>query len=154
GSLSWEDEQEKLILEARLLASSPEVVFEELKKLSAKTVAHPWWNTSGEDYEISLVSRNERLINLGLAAYGTNKGVLSALYKLGLEPAQDASDASYKEGLRIGCLSNRTAPEAHWMFQFPDEIIGADETQRLLFEANDNEMKALIQNPKVSEDLL
>jgi hypothetical protein len=44
GGLGWEEEQERLILEARLLASSPEVVFEELKRLSAKTVTNRWWN--------------------------------------------------------------------------------------------------------------
>ena len=57
NGLNWEEEQERLTLEARLLASSPEAVFEELKKLSAKTRAHSFWNNSGDKYEISLVSR-------------------------------------------------------------------------------------------------
>jgi hypothetical protein len=78
GGLNWEEEQERLTLEARLLASSPEVVFEELKKLSAKTRARRWWNDWADKYEISLINRNERLINLGLAAYGTNTEVLTA----------------------------------------------------------------------------
>ena len=62
--MDWEQEQERLTLEARLLASSPEVVFEELKKLSAKTRAQRWWNGSGDKYEISLINRNERLIRV------------------------------------------------------------------------------------------
>jgi hypothetical protein len=152
--LNWEEEQETLTLEARLLASSPEAVFEELKKLSAKTRARRWWNDSADKYEISLINRNERLINLGLAAYGTNTEVLKALYKHGLEPAQDVADASYMEGLRICCLSNSTAPEAHMLFHFPDEVIGLEETRRVITEASDNEVAALIQNPKVSDDLL
>ena len=137
--MNWEEEQERLTLEARLLASSPEAVFEELKTLSLKTRAQPL--NSGDKYEISLINRNERLINLGLAAYGTNKEVLKALYKHGLEPAQ-------------GRLSTSTVREAHFMFRFPDEIIGAEETRRVLTEANGNEVAALIQNPKVSDELL
>ena len=82
--MNWEEELHRLTLEARLLASSPETVFEELKKLSAKTKAQPFWNNWNDKYEIGLVDRNERLINLGLAAYGTNKQVLKALYKHGL----------------------------------------------------------------------
>ena len=151
--MNWEEEQERLTLEARLLASSPEAVFEELKKLSAKTKAQRW-NNSGDKHEIGLINRNERLINLGLAAYGTNKEVLKALYKHGLEPAQDDSDARYKDGLRTGCLSNSTAPVSHFIFHFPDEIIGTEETRRVVKEANGNEVAALIQNPKVSDNLL
>lgn len=152
--MNWEEEQEKLTREARLLSSSPEAVFQELRALSAKTRAERWWNNYGDKYEISLVNRNERLINLGLAAYGTNKEVLKALYRHGVEPVKDASDASYKEGLRIACLSNSTAPEAAIIFHFPEDIIGAEETRRVLTKATSNEVAALIQNPKISDDLL
>ena len=55
--------------------------------------------------------------------------MLKALHKHGLEAAQDFSDASYKEGLRISCLSNSSAPEAHIILHFPDEIIGPEETR-------------------------
>ena len=154
GGLNWEEEQDRLTLEARLLASSPEAVFDELKKLSAKTRAQPFWNNRNDKYEIGLVDRNERLINLGLAAYGTNKEVLKALYQHALEPAQDVFDAGYKKGLRIGCLSNSTAP-AIFLFDFPNKIIGPEETRRVLNEAEvGSEAAALIQNPKVSDKLL
>jgi hypothetical protein len=149
--LDWEEEQERLTLGARLLASSPEAVFEELKKLSVQARAKHF---NDDKYEVNLVSRNERLINLGLAAFGTNQEVLKALYKHGLEPAHDSSDASYKEGLRIGCLSNNTVVEAHLIFNFPDDIVGREETRRVLTEVDDNEITALLQNPKVSEELL
>src|SRR5262249_11237151 len=136
SGLNYEKEQDRLTLGARLLASSPEAVFEELKQLSAKTKAQPSWNNWNDQYEIGLVDRNERLINLGLAAYGTNKEVLKALYKHGLEPAQNTSDASYKEGLRIGCLSNSTASATFLSFDFPNDIIGPAETRRVLNEAD------------------
>jgi hypothetical protein len=65
-----------------LFLASPEVVFEELKKLSAK--ADPF----GRDgrLESALVKRNQPLINLGLASYGANKEVCAALYKRALKP--------------------------------------------------------------------
>lgn len=151
--MNWDEEQERLILEARLLASSPEAVFEELKKLSAKIRAQPLW-TGDDKYEVRLIDRNDRLINLGLATYGTNKEVLKALYKHGLEPAQDEADASYKEGLRIGFLSNATITVAHFLVHFPDQIIGPEETLRVVNEASDNEVAAFIQNPKISDKLL
>jgi hypothetical protein len=104
GGLNWDEEQERLILEARLLASSPVAVFEELKKLSAKIRAQPLW-TGDDKYEVSLINRNDRLINLGLATYGTNKEVLKALYKHGLPVAGGAAggggwygDAPYSNG--------------------------------------------------------
>ena len=149
--MDWEKEQERLTLEARLLASSPEAVFEELKKLSVQVRAKRF---NDDKYEMILVNRNERLINLGLAAFGTNQEVLKALYKHGLEPAHDISDASYKDGLRVSCLSNNTVAEAHLIFHFPDDIIGREETRRVLSGTNDNEITALLQNPQVSEKLL
>ena len=152
--LNWEAEQETLMLEARLLASRPEVAFDELKRLSEKIRAGTWDLEEEDKHEIALVSRNERLINLGLAAFGTNKEVTKALYKHALEPAEDASDASYKEGLRIGCLSNNTLPAVHTLLRFPESIIGPEETRRILAEGNDNETLALIHNPKLSLDLL
>jgi hypothetical protein len=151
--LNWDEEQERLTWKARLLVSSPEAVFDELKRLSAKLRAQRRTWTDRE-YEVSLINQNERLINLGLAAYGTNKEVLKALYKHGLEPAQDEADASYKEGLRIGFLSNSTVQVCHFLVHFPDRIIGPEETRRVVNEASDNEVAALIQNPKVWDDLL
>jgi hypothetical protein len=152
--LNWEDEQEKLLVGPKLLALGADVVFDELKKLSAKTKTDRWWNNSEGKYEISLLHRNERLINLGLAAYGTNQEVLTALYRHGLEPVQDEADANYKEGLRIGCLSNNTAPEAHMLDCYPEEIIGKEETGRVLNAGTRSETTALIQNPQVSDRLL
>lgn len=150
--MNWEEEQEKLTREARLLASNSEAVFEELKKLSAMTRAQRWH--FDDKYEVSLVTRNERLINLGLATFGRNQEVLKALYRHGLEPAQDRSDASYKEGLRVGCLSNQTVPEDNFILHFPDDIIGPEETRRVLRESKGSEVTALLQNPKVSDKLL
>jgi hypothetical protein len=151
--LNWEQEQERLILEARLLTSSREVVFEDLKKLAAKTTLEGYRNRNN-DYEMRLLQRNERLINLGLAAYGTSKEVLKTLYKHSLEPAKDAFEANYKNALRVACISNSTAPTFNLMRHYPDDIIGAEQTHRIIIRGQYDEVTALIDNPKVSENLL
>jgi hypothetical protein len=86
-----------------------------------------------------LVERNDRLINLGLACYGTSEEVFKALYKHALEKPADAPDERYKRGLRIGCLSNRSVPAAHFVFDFPRELIGPEEIHRVLAAGDDAE---------------
>jgi hypothetical protein len=44
--------------------------------------------------------------------------------------------------------------KANFILYFPDDLIGPEETRRVLFEANDIELTALLQNPKVSDRLL
>ena len=135
--MTWGDEQDKLTLEARLLLASPDAVFQELKKLSGGTKG----DFLGRDdrLETVLVKRNQPLINLGLASYGANKDVFAALYKHALEPPKNEADAKYKEGLRVGCLSNTTLPAAHILFHFPQDVIGPQETWQVLSQGSDAE---------------
>ena len=80
--MPWGEEQDELTQEARLFLASPEVVFQELKKLSA-TKSNLLGRAGG--LETVLVKRNQPLINLGLASYGANKDVVAGLYKHALE---------------------------------------------------------------------
>jgi hypothetical protein len=150
--MPWGEEQDKLTQEARLTLASPEVVFQELKKLS--TGGKRGLFGRDDRLEIVLVKRNHPLINLGLASYGANEKVSAALYKHALEPPKDEADAKYKEGLRIGCLSNTTLAAAHFLRHFPNDIIGPQETWRVLSQGTDAETSALIRNPSIDADLL
>src|SRR5262249_32219217 len=143
--MPWGDEQERLTQEARLSVASPEEVLRELKRIAQK----PRLELMGrnESMEALLVERNEPLINLGLACYGTSKEVFTALYKHGLEKPADATDERYKRGLRIGCLSNRSVRAAHLLFDFPRDLIGPEEIHRVLAAGEDAEAEALICNP-------
>jgi hypothetical protein len=134
-----------------LFLASPEVVFQELKKLSATKS-----NLLGRDggLETVLVKRNQPLINLGLASYGANKDVVAGLYKHALEAPKNEADAKYKEGIRIACLSNTTVAEVGILFHFPQEVIGPEETWRVLNRGTDAEITALIRNPSIDENLL
>jgi hypothetical protein len=153
--MPWGEEQERLTQEARLNVASPEEVLRELKRIAQK----PRFELLGRDEAIEalLVERNDPLINLGLACYGTNKEVYTALYKHGLEKPTDAADERYKRGLRIGCLSNRSVPAAlgcYLAFDFPRQLIGPEEIHRILAAGDDAEAEALICNPSVSDNLL
>jgi hypothetical protein len=143
--MPWGDEQERLTQEARLSVASPEEVLRELKHIAQK----PRF-VRDKAIEAVLVERNDPLINLGLACYGTSSEVFTALYKHGLEEPVDAADERYKRGLRIGCLSNQSVGE----FDFPRRLIGLDEIHRVLVAGEDAEAEALICNPSVSDRLL
>ena len=152
--MSWDDEQSKRIEGARLLLSSPDVVFQELKAISKQVRKHVLWTSESETLEPILVERGVPLINLGLACYGTNKDTFKALYRHGIEPPSDAADEAYRRGLRIGCLSNVTIQKAHWVYDFPRDLLGEDEIQRILADAEFVEAETLICNPEISDDLL
>ena len=99
------------------------MVFAELKELSGGNRIKIR-SSKMEALESLLVERNHPLINLGLACYGTNKRVFTALYKHSLEPARDTADGMYKRNLRIGCLSNQTIAAANLIYDFPRDLLG------------------------------
>jgi|SRR5579862_88257 len=146
------------IREARLLVAQPEVVFDELK-IYAEQITKGGSTSHGDDeLEKSLAARNDPLIDLGLACYGSSPEVVAALYKKGLDPALSSSDARYRKGLRIACLSNQSVPAAHSLLiifeKYPDLVLGGEELRRVLAEADSDEAEALICNPYVSDSLL
>jgi hypothetical protein len=147
--MPWEDEQGRLTQEARLSVASPEEVVRELKRVAQKSRTEL---LGREAIEALLIERNDRLINLGLACYGTSKEVFTALYRHGLEKPADAADERYRRGLRIGCLSNCSV--AYWALDFPRRLISPEEIQRILAAGDDAEAEALICNPSVSDQLL
>jgi hypothetical protein len=148
--MSWADEQERLTQEARLQAASPEEVYRELKNIAQK----PLHFVKNEAVEALLVERNQPLINLALACFGTSEKVYRALYNHSLEPSRDVADATYKHGLRVGCLSNRSVPAANFSIQSPLRLIGQEELYRLIANGDDNELEALLCNPSVCDELL
>ena len=101
-----------------------------------------------------LSHRNEPLINLGLAAFGANRDVYSALYKHSHVPPENEADTVYKRGLRIGCLTNRIVPKVHFVMDFPVELVGAEEMRRLITSGDDDEVVALVRNPSVADKFL
>jgi hypothetical protein len=144
-------EQDQLINQARLQLSAPEVVFEELKKQAQRSRSE-WYSYDYKSIEPMLLERNAPLINLGLACFGASSEVFQALYKHSLTQPENETDAIYKNGLRVGCLSNQVVAKMH--MDFPVQLIGAEEMQRIISRGEDAEATAIMRNPNVSDRLL
>lgn len=161
--MSWRANQEALTQEARLLASSPEEVFRELKFYGERVKSDPYL-ASDEQLEEILFKRGEPLIDLCLANYGANKEVVAALYNRAVTATDNPLEMRYRKGLRIACLSNQSISSVHFLFSFPDGLIGPEETARIFAGAGSAKDKhpsegygaarALICNPMIDEDVL
>jgi hypothetical protein len=152
--MSWVDEQERLTRKARLEISSPEQVFRELRTYGQRIVVDR--SSYDEQLEMTLIERGEPLIDLALACYAANKEVVSGIYKRATAATDNSTEARQRKGLRIGCLSNQSVSAAQFsiFFSFPESLIGAEETQRILAEGDRDEVEALICNPSIDDELL
>jgi hypothetical protein len=82
--MPWSQEQGRLTQEARLLIAGPEEVYREFQEIRKKPKGELLLHNA--EIETALIERNQPLINLGLACFGTNEEVYKALYKHSLEP--------------------------------------------------------------------
>ncbi len=138
---------------ARLLISSPNAVYEELKEYGAEVRASPYAAPSDE-LESKLAGRNDPLIDLALASYGSSEDEIGRLYKNAKQPPIDATDASYKQGVRLAVLANETVASKSILNQFPENVIGEAELAYVLKDADWSEAQTLIENPTISADVL
>lgn len=90
--MAWDDKTPALVTQARLLNLPPATVYEELKQYAAYQAESSF--RQDNKLEEALLPRNDPLICLGLAQYGTSDKVAAVLYKLmpwaahELEPAR------------------------------------------------------------------
>lgn len=152
--MSWGDEQDRLTRKARLLISSPEEVFRELRSYGQQIMADR--SSYDEQLEAALIDRGEPLIELGLACYAANKDVVSGIYKRATATTDNPTETHQRKGLRLGCLSNQSVRAGQFsiLFSFPESLIGAEETQRIFAEGDWDEVEALICNPSIEDELL
>jgi len=112
--MTWDRAAPEKITEARLLIADPETVYRELQEYGTY-VNGPGLVFGDEELENTLFQRNDRLVNLGLAQYGTSAKILKQLYHSAGIDIQNPSDAKYNMGLRVSCLSNK---QLGWMNGF------------------------------------
>lgn len=136
---------EARIREARLIVARPEQVLVELEKYNDDMRSEYGWDKNLEE---SLLARNEPLIDLGLARYAREEKVVAALYKKSRVTPTDRLQERYLYGLRVACLSNEVA--THGFSKFPENILGEEETARLIKENKEGEIAALLSNRKFS----
>lgn len=133
------------INEARMIVASPEQVLAELEKYNDEL------ESGDENLERSLLARNEPLIDLGLARYAREERVVAALYEKSRATPTDILNERYLYGLGVACLSNEVAkrPFSH----YPENILGKDETARLITENEGAELAALLANRNFAEKI-
>lgn len=133
-----------VIQEAELLASSPAVVTEFLKKRAAQSKDERRDDDVDEEFESALHGRNDPLINLALARYGQFNTAVLPLFKGG-EPSG---------AIRLAVLAN-TALGDEFFSRFPVALFGSPEqTAVWLATAPDAEILALFENPKLDDSFL
>lgn len=158
--------EDQRLFEARLFLSSPETVFKELQERAAKIKSWGDFFRTDKQLEENLLRRNEALIDLGLAQYGGSKDVLKTLYARASDASGLGSEYS-RRSIRIACLSNQVVTLGELFFDFPRDIIGEEALHGLLAGKDEkldddgfitsetgNEIRALLQNPKIDADLL
>jgi hypothetical protein len=138
---------------ARLLISTPETVYEELREYSAEVRSAPY-TAASEELEAKLADRNDRLIDLALASYGSSRQEVGKLYKKAKAPPADDTDASYKQGMRLAVLANETIASKGILNHFPENTIGEAELAFVLKSADWIEAQTLIENPTISAEVL
>jgi hypothetical protein len=131
-----------VLLEAELLASSPERVRAWLEESAAKTDA---LSSNEERIEQALLARGDPLISLSLARFSGNADILQALLTgLGKE----------SKAIRLASLVNESVGR-HSFSGIPRALVGPNaQIADLLSSLDEEEITALFSNPTVEEDFL
>ena len=103
----WKKDDPKKLVEERLKIMSPEAVLNELEEYNCYLKERGLgWLGGDSDLEKTLLARNDRLIDLGLAQFSTSGEVLLTLFIRACEATKGVDNESYNHALRLACLSN------------------------------------------------
>ncbi len=126
---------------ARLMASTPEAVYNELREYAELERKDSLRSTTNDDLEKALLERADRLINLALAQFGGSCPVVRLLYTR----AKDGTgDAAQDRAVRLACLSNQKWPESIFG---RNEVLDKEEIARLALSGDGEELGLLFGNP-------
>ena len=140
----WNNRIPSEVTRARLLRMTPERVYDELNEYGAHLGRSVW--DGDVALEHALYGRSDELINLGLAQFGMNRKVASALYQRSFI---ETCDREFGHAIRLAVLANPNLAQAC-------EDIGngapvdRNELLRLAATAgtdHDDELVALLHNP-------
>jgi hypothetical protein len=137
---------------ARLLASSPEAVFEDMRR-AAEGRRSLLSTALDEELETALGQRHEPLIDLALAQFGTSRAVVAPLLAVGLSKPSGPSDAAHRRGLRVACYAN-TQLDSFLSHGLLHELAAPQTKARILASGALDEMAVLLRNPAVGDEAL
>lgn len=137
----WDSQAHSHITLARLKLAPPEVVFSALREY-AENQSKQILPFADEKLEAMLLLRNDPLIDLGLARYGSSTPVITALYQ---KATFGSGDSEHDRGIRLSCLSGRCLGAVYFVPHakgpYPTEF------ERLLHEADPDEVSIWLSNP-------
>jgi hypothetical protein len=147
NKMAWDDKTPTSVTQARLMHSSPDGVYSELKEYAAHQAADGY---HVEELEQALLRRNHPLITLGLAQYGGSDKVVGAIFKQASGPT---NDANYSKALRLAVLGNSILPRRQIMSHGVLGVVDDQEVVRLIncdVNADDDkaELHAILTNPR------
>lgn len=133
-----------IIIEAELLASSPESVHQYLKARASKSKDELWADPVDRDTEEALRLRQEPFVDLSLAMHARYVNTVKPLFSLS-EPGSP---------IRLAILSNR-AFGTTVVSRFPGALFANPKDLEVwLTDAPSDEIAALFQNPAIDEGFL
>src|ERR1700730_10494251 len=138
---TWDLKEPECLTQARLITAAPEFVFEQLK-FYGENVGK---GHGKAELENQLLIRDDKLINLALAQFGTDKAIVVKLYNRTSDNHTNPDHEAYDKGLRVACLSNRHFDYFNW----PDFDLNA-----LMSKGLSPEAAALLSNPSVPPSVL
>jgi hypothetical protein len=161
-----------VLLEAQLVNSSPEYVYEWLRSHAEGQKAV---DDLDEEAEKALLMRQQPLVDLGLARYGGSQEVLRRLFRESTASSSSDAESSFhsERGLwihgkssatsaaRLAVLTNQIVNRAHFVAwggsrdTLPVFLFNNDEElQAFLANATNLELAALLRNPNIDDDFL
>lgn len=140
-----------ILNEARLMASSPERVFDYFKERASTPDLDIFKLETDYNLEVELLSRDEPLINMALARYALYSDVATKLFKRFYSVGDRDSIA-----VTLGVLSNQVVSVFHYSnADFPQYLFDSKEKlSEWINKAKDYEIDALFKNPNLGGGFL
>lgn len=144
NKMVWDKETHEKITTEKLLLLPSDRVYDELKLYGEFLKADKW--SSKKELEQALRTRNDSLINLGLAQFAAEEKIVLELY----QSAQDRSGSQkdYNFALRLACLSNVVA--GGFIRGFLDKV----DVKELMTAETEDEIATFLGNPTIPTDRL
>jgi len=137
-----------LIVEAELLSSSPDRVYEWFKSRSADFGKIKDEDSLDKEVELKLLGRNEALIDIAIAKYGA--------YEESVRQVFNKARETNNQALLLACLMNTSLDRRAWSHSSVPSALIKDNKERLewISRLSDIEIKTLFENPVIDQEVL
>jgi len=136
-----------MILEDRLLNSTPETVAKWIKEENAEAGKNAYIRDYDIEIEATLLATGNRLVELAIAEHGTNQKALTTLWEKTEHP--DDKQVRHNKALRLAMLSNKNVGANFSLGAMTVSLIGHERFTTFIQTATPQELEAICQNPEI-----